>query len=809
MKKQNNLAMALLLREKGIPCFPVNRLKVALVKWKTFQKELPSVAQLEKWFSDHPTANLAAITGQFSGIVVVDADTQEAMQKVIVDFPETTLYQRTGKGLHAFYAHPEGQQISKRIRFTDGIDLIAGGGYITVFPSIHQSGKVYQPLDRLGKEVKMQQFVEMLDKLPTLTRATIDKWAPEKKPLAAPGAAVQINLEDIPENYWAKTLSAQEKNILRAKEGSRNDVLNRAAFIIGQYSRSDARCENAFNVLLEASSRIGLPHSEAEKTITSGLYAGMDSPKNPGPLKSSFYDQKGPEKHKTINCVSHTKDHAEEAQHFVSPPIPFGNNRPPRLDPSLFPPVLADFAMALSENIKVCPNFALATVLTAASIACQSRLAIRIEEDFVEPTNLFISSMLESGERKSPTVRAAKKPILNWQQKVESELIEEVHSNEAHIERATGRIAKLKKQIVACEEDAEAQDLIKEMVDLEMNLPIQAKLPKVFFDDCTVEALAEFMESQRGIAAHFEAEGGFFDILKGRYNDNVPNLDLVLKAHNQEEVTVKRKGKPDIILSMPSLVLAVFPQPSVVKQLSNTAIFRDRGLLARFLFIMAESRVGKRLGRPEPISQRVKDAYARRLHEILWLGHKKIGGTPLIPSVLELSEEALDAWWDFHDENELELDAGGVLFSIKDWGGKLLGAVARISGIFHACKEGASCVEKTISKSTMMEAIALGRILSQHALYTFENLGMDENIECAKAILKVIERKAWKTFTRREAHYCVKGRYPEVKIVQCGLDILETNGYIKREKPKAKQGRPSVPYVVSPYIYEKEKLSNQ
>ena len=50
------------------------RAKRPIIRWLRFQHQFPTIAQLESWYERWPKANLAVVTGEISGIIVVDID---------------------------------------------------------------------------------------------------------------------------------------------------------------------------------------------------------------------------------------------------------------------------------------------------------------------------------------------------------------------------------------------------------------------------------------------------------------------------------------------------------------------------------------------------------------------------------------------------------------------------------------------------------------------------------------------------------------------------------------------------------------
>ena len=104
-------------------------------------------------------------------------------------------------------------------------------------------------------------------------------------------------------------------------------------------------------------------------------------------------------------------------------------------------------------------------------------------------------------------------------------------------------------------------------------------------------------------------EGGIFDILAGRYNGGIPNLDLFLQSHSGSSVRVDRGSRKTVHMESPALTMGLSPQPEVLKSLTSKNGFRGRGLLARFLYALPESRLGFRLLDCDPVPDNVLHEY--------------------------------------------------------------------------------------------------------------------------------------------------------------------------------------------------------
>src|SRR5205085_1006205 len=140
----------------------------------------------------------------------------------------------------------------------------------------------------------------------------------------------------------------------------------------------------------------------------------------------------------------------------------------------------------------------------------------------------------------------------------------------------------------------------------------------------------------------------------------------------------------------PCTTLAFAVQPSIVAGFADQRAFRGQGFLARFLYAMPKSKVGRRLQNPAPVPEHVRDTYHRRIVELL----EGIQPThdPLLgedrPRVLTLTVLALERFSEWRGWLEPQLGEQGRLGAITDWANKLPGAVLRIAGLLHFAEHG-------------------------------------------------------------------------------------------------------------------------
>ena len=111
--------------------------------WLEYQHRPPTEAEVKQWFSEG-AHNIGIVTGRVSRVVVVDLDSEEAIEWAKGNIDTDTLTVKTGKGYHLYYTYPKGIDIPNKVKLNGmGIDIRGNGGYAVAPPSTHKDGKQY------------------------------------------------------------------------------------------------------------------------------------------------------------------------------------------------------------------------------------------------------------------------------------------------------------------------------------------------------------------------------------------------------------------------------------------------------------------------------------------------------------------------------------------------------------------------------------------------------------------------------------------------------------------------------------------
>jgi putative DNA primase/helicase len=105
----------------------------------------------------------------------------------------------------------------------------------------------------------------------------------------------------------------------------------------------------------------------------------------------------------------------------------------------------------------------------------------------------------------------------------------------------------------------------------------------------------------------------------------------------------------------------------------------------------------------------------------------------------------------------------------------------------------------------MLGTLAVAAILAEHAKAAYGLMGSDPSQDCARAILRWIERDRVERFSARDTLEKVKGRFPTMEKVNAGLSILVERAFIFETTTEPHKGpgrKPSTAFTVNPRMWE-------
>lgn len=485
-------------------------------------------------------------------------------------------------------------------------------------------------------------------------------------------------------------------------------------------------------------------------------------------------------------------DEAAQAKSNEWPELnPFDVMDLPLFPVHVLPPVLRQWVEAESHATQTPPDLAalLAIAMVAGSIA--RRVCIEARPGWSEPANLFVSVLLEPGNRKSAVFSDAQRPLLEVQKELQQAARPSIARLKSERRQLEKKLAHLEKQ-AAEKNNAEAAQTALEIAE-QLARTAEPTEPRLIVDDATSEKLGVMLAEQGGRLMSASPEGSVFDVMAGLYSKSgMPQFGVYLMGHSGDLLQVDRISRASLTIERPALTCAYAIQPQVIDGLASNAAFRGRGLLARFLYAAPRSWLGDRIIAPPPVPEDIANAYENCLRRL---------AADESEAVLRLSPDASEAFLNWEQEIEGMLGEGGELESIRDWGAKLAGATLRMAGALH-CAEWDRIV--AIAERTIQAGIEIARYLIPHAqqVLTLMSATNKPAEDDARYVLRWMNRHSKTEFTERDVHQHCKRRFPQVADLRLALTELEQRGFI-RPVPVVQDGRgrpPSPKYEVNPAI---------
>jgi len=518
-----------------------------------------------------------------------------------------------------------------------------------------------------------------------------------------------------------------------------------------------------------------------------------------------------PDEQAEINAIAAMLENQPESlddDPFDGPPIPFMEFARLPFPIEAFPDWLYDMATATAITYQVPVDMAGMILLSVLAAAVSKRYRIQARQGWVELLGLYCLTLLETGNRKSSTLRELLAPIEDFERRLVEEKrgTFEMAKHERDILKA--RIEDLKKSYVkakngnstANRKNQRSADSIKQELEAlvnELAATPEPNLPTIITGDATEEKMIAIAAENDGFLAHFSAEGELFANAAGRHNSQVSQFEALLKGFSGDPIRQDRISRAPQFIPEPRFTVSATVQPIVIRELAQKPEFRHKGLLGRFLYSVPVSPLGHREINPNPIPEVVRSRYwngIRRLLADSWLREQK--------AELCLSADANRLLADFERELEPKLAPEGELRPIVDWVAKLAGNIVRIAGILHmADHAGDRDKPLVVPGETMERALSFAPYLIGHAKIAYAAMETADNDEVAKAnrVIAWIKRNDLREFSLPECHAALRGTFPRSEELRKILDLLAEHDWIA-EKADTKKGvgRKRIVFIVNP-----------
>jgi len=572
-------------------------------------------------------------------------------------------------------------------------------------------------------------------------------------------------------------LEKQADTIRNTPEGSRNQQANVSAFQVGAVVK-EGLLDGQFagKALVEAAVDSGLDEDEATSVVTSGLEAGTEKANLPPGASGWWEEPILPETQKT---------HQFPVESLPQP--------------------LRGFVKSLAESTQTPHDLTAILSLGMVATVCAPLVKVQANDDWFEQVNIYVVVVQRPGTRKSAVLSNVASPIYKYESEEKIRLGPETA---AAISKKNILEAKLKQLEAQAMKKDDLDDEIRELTD-EINAFKIPRAIRYLADDSSPEKIPVLMSENNGCIAIVSAEGGgVFDNAAGRYSKSGgSNLGIYNKGYDGDHVNVDRVSRASDHIPEPTLTMILTIQPEILEGLIKKSGFLGTGFLARFIYVLPEDLLGKRIIDPPTMPTGIKQAYHDLISELLSFSMNKDQNGFLVRRSLKLDSVAYKLLCELQEKIEPHLAKDGSLANMTDWAGKCAGKVVRIAGLLHMVEHSSdpNPWDYPISAKTMADAITIGRYCLSHARAAYQEFSLNQDDRDMGEVLQWIQRKKLLEFSARKVFQRFKTRFNNMERANKILKNLIDRHCIRLNEgilPKG-PGRPSTVYDVNPAILRK------
>lgn len=356
---------------------------------------------------------------------------------------------------------------------------------------------------------------------------------------------------------------------------------------------------------------------------------------------------------------------------------------PPPIPIEAAPTIIRSAIIEVIKASKAPDALVASSVLAAVSLACQNSINVQRLPGLMGPCNLLLTTLADSGERKSFVDSLVTKPFREFdEEQTEHHQAESLRYQAASAAWQAQRKALLAAIAKAAAKDKDANELTERLEALYREKPIEPPCRKLLVNDITA---AQFKFELRHA---FSSAGLFSDEAKTVVDSGLQrSLAFQNKVWDGSTIHVERRTTGSFTIRDARVTTSLMFQPVVfVKHFTGKdSEARGIGYLARALIAYPLSTQGMR---PIPIHQpdlsfEYLPHFHQRISELLRSEQASIEAGTHKRKVLRFSSEAQRFWIDGHNRIESALAPGGSLSDIRDFGSKFADNVARIAALFH------------------------------------------------------------------------------------------------------------------------------
>ncbi len=745
----------------GFKCFPLREREKTPATPHGFKNAASNMEEYRALVNNRLNLNTAIVTGEASGMWVLDIDGPEGEATLAALEAEhgplaTVAWQTTGKGRHLLFRYSTGK-IVNRTGVRPGLDVRGDGGYIVATPSIHPDGPVYE----------MHGDITALEPAPDWLMELVTAPKPVSQDIQSEPALPLSKTKEWGATDIINMLSSLDPSLGYDEWLHVGMALHAGGWPLAfweQWSRPGANYQPG------ECAKHWKSFSEKPGGITMGTLVHMAQQSGWG-RKMDMTPLAGHPAEALLRSLEKQGVVATPATLATLQPIPLR----PDQEPETAYPVealgpLAPAAQAIASVVQAPLAMCGQSVLAAATLAVQGYADMQMPHGQVKPISNFYLTLAVSGDRKTACDNLALKAVRDFEEKAYATYrVEEKHYQAELKAYKAGLVTGGRKKGI---------DLEAILANPEPEAPLS---PMRVCQEPTFEGLCRLLRQGNPSMGIFSDEGGQFLGGYGMADENRVRTIANLSAFwDGSPITRVRKEEGSHILYGKRVSLHLMLQPLVAAMLLDNQLIQDQGLLGRCLLAFPTSLAGSRLYRAnDPASLAALEEYhalITRLMEAPFV-MKEGQRNELEPRKLQVPEDLVPMWVAFHDEVEREVGQDGSYQMVSALACKMAEHALRIAGVLTLVHN----IQAThVTEEALQGGVTLARYYLQEALRFNRQGSLNVLVLQAEKLWKWIEAH-WEEPTISLRDVC-RGAVPHnirprVKALAV-LQVLEDHHYL-------------------------------
>lgn len=490
-------------------------------------------------------------------------------------------------------------------------------------------------------------------------------------------------------------------------------------------------------------------------------------------------------------------------------PVPIGSGLPDvqafHLD--MLPPILRDFAEDISERMQTPPDFVAVTSMIAAGsvIGCKVGIRPQIYTDWHEVPNLWGIVIGRPGVMKSPSIKAAMRPL----SAIEAEARREYNFAKSQFDTGEAerevRVAAAKAAMRERLKDNPGAD-VSDLTYLQGDEPI---CHRYVVNDSSYQSLGMLLsQNPNGLLVHRDEMVSLLKSLEGE--QAAETRGFYLQAWNGgDSYTFDRVGR-GLNQHIPSVTLSLLgsTQPGKIREYVSAAVgggSGDDGLIQRFGMMVWPDMPANWCEHDRQPDAKAMAAVTRLFANLSRMTAEDAGATIDIGDekrpYLRFDLEARAEFADWHGALERRLRLGDMHPAVESHIAKYRKLIPVLALIHHL----ASGRTGPVGADAVVAALAWGEYLETHANRVY-GAATNLAVEGARTIGKHLRRgELGVTFNPRIIQRKGWSGLSDARSVADAIDVLEDHHWIStRDEPTTPRGgRPTTTCNVNPRVFER------